>query len=315
MLPEGVDARKGRAVYPRKHLVLLVPSPVGAGEGEELECRYHASGRQVRPAAKIGEPVLGVEAHRLVCDAADELDFERFTLFLEEVDRLFPLKLVSADGEVPVDDLPHLSFYFREVFLGEAGLVVEVIIETRLYGGPDGDLRFRVERFDRLGHDVGRAVAEDGRSLGRIHVDGLDLPSRTGADRSRIRSPTLTAMMPLSISPMLFRKSPNATRASVTAYSLSRNLMTNLTPKALRNQKASDDALVEDSSGARTCSRLFILQAGPFREASAHNHRISTVFCGLVNVNQLDVRLFGGSADAFKGWLLHSVQYPMISRV
>ena len=93
VLPEGVDARKGRAVYPRKHLVLLVPPPVGAGEGEELECRYHASGRQVRPAAKIGKPVLGVEAHRLVCDAADELDFERFALFLEEVDRLFPLKL------------------------------------------------------------------------------------------------------------------------------------------------------------------------------------------------------------------------------
>jgi hypothetical protein len=95
--------------------------------------------------------------------------------------------LVARDGHAPEvalfpDDLEHRLLDLREVVLGEGALgLLEVVVEAVVDRGADGDLGAREEPLHRVGHDVGRRVADD-REAARV-LRGHELVRRGRVDR------------------------------------------------------------------------------------------------------------------------------------
>src|SRR5436190_11570956 len=81
----GVEER--RPVDAGQLRLRLVPSPVGAGDREELHCPDRLRVLEVRPAAEVDEVALLVEGDRVV-RALDELDLVGLALLLEVAARL-----------------------------------------------------------------------------------------------------------------------------------------------------------------------------------------------------------------------------------
>src|SRR5262249_35547368 len=94
ILVELVLRRPRGAVDALEHRVLLVPAPVRAGRGEQLERLERARRRDMRASAEIQEFALPVERHAIGIDAAQDLDLERLAVPLEERDGLVPRALL-----------------------------------------------------------------------------------------------------------------------------------------------------------------------------------------------------------------------------
>ena len=175
VLVQGGGARKGRPVDPGQHLILLVAPPVRARQTEELERLYFPGRREVWPPAEVREAVLRIDAYLGVFDPADKLFLERLPETVEQIEGLGLADYAPHNGQVPLDDLAHPSLYPGQVFLREAGLVIEIVVKARLYSGPYRYLRFREKLFYRLGHHVRRAMAQNLDPFGRVDVYGRKL--------------------------------------------------------------------------------------------------------------------------------------------
>ena len=151
-----------RAVDPGQHLVVLVAPPVRAGEGEQLERLDGLGVGGVGSGAEVHELTLLVEADGGVLgEVLHELDLVVLALGLQVLDGLGPGEGVGLELEVLLDDLLHLGLDLLEVLGGEPALLVEVVVEPVVDGGPDGQLGSGPEPLDRLSHDVGGGVPDD----------------------------------------------------------------------------------------------------------------------------------------------------------
>src|SRR5207249_7342162 len=119
VLLELVLREEGRAVDPLEHLVPLVPEPVGARYGEQLEGADAAGRGKMRSEAEIGETVLAVSRDDAPSLLPREVGLVRFLLGLEETHSLFLRHLEPVDRQIAADDLPHPLLDPREVLLGE----------------------------------------------------------------------------------------------------------------------------------------------------------------------------------------------------
>ena len=81
---------------------------------------------------------------------------------------------VRLKGMLLGDDLRHARLDRLEVVGGEGAADLKVVVEAVFDRGADSELRRREEVLDRLGHDVGRRVAEDVERLGALVGDDLD---------------------------------------------------------------------------------------------------------------------------------------------
>ena len=76
-----------RAVNSREHLVLLVASPVSAGDRSEFERFDKPRGRKMRTAAKVGEIALLIERnYAILGKLLYKLNFIRFLVFFHKGD-------------------------------------------------------------------------------------------------------------------------------------------------------------------------------------------------------------------------------------
>src|SRR5450759_294455 len=112
-------AVKRRPVYALQHLPRLVATPVGPGDGKELERFYLSGGGQVRPPAEVDELALLVEGDDLVSDVFDELDLVGLVTVLEQRQRLGLGDLAARDRQVLLDDPRHLLLDRGQVVGGE----------------------------------------------------------------------------------------------------------------------------------------------------------------------------------------------------
>src|SRR5205807_8006636 len=86
---------EGRAVDPRQLLVVLVASPVGAGEPGQLDRLDRLRVLEMRPTAEVGEVALRVEGD-LAVGAIDQLDLVGLALGLEASARLLARYLLAV---------------------------------------------------------------------------------------------------------------------------------------------------------------------------------------------------------------------------
>ena len=104
---------------------------------------------------------------------------------LHQRDGLIPRQGEGLDGQVGLDNLPHLLLDGLEILVAELGIPqVHVVVEAVVGGGAVGKVRLRVQMLDGLGQDVGAGVAHDRQLLLRsadvhsaVAVDNLHTAS------------------------------------------------------------------------------------------------------------------------------------------
>jgi hypothetical protein len=162
------------AVDPLEHLVVLVATPVGPRDRHQLEVRHGRGGRQVGSFAEVDEIALAVQAHGRVGDALDDLDLVRLAALAKEADRLGLGQILALDRLRGAGQLTHRRLDLLEIVRGEGAVELEIVIEAVLDRRADRQLGAGEEPFDRLGHQVRGAVAEDLAAVGRVERQRLD---------------------------------------------------------------------------------------------------------------------------------------------
>jgi len=191
-------AGESGAVDAGEHGVLLVATPVSAGQTRELEgaAAELVGAGQVRSAAQVDELALAVDADR--GDLAlyglsggdqifDELDLERLAeahgqaggaragrAGPEHRQRLVDRQLEALQRQVLAHDLGHLLLDARQVGLGDGLGELEVVVEAVLDRRADSVPRAREETDDGLRHDVRGGVALDIDGVGIVALQGDD---------------------------------------------------------------------------------------------------------------------------------------------
>src|SRR5690606_24064000 len=120
-----------RSVDALQHLAPLVPAPVGARRGEQLEVLDVAGGGDVRPAAEIEERPVAVDGDDLVIPHfLEPLELQR--VVGEQLPRLLLGDDAALERVVAPYDLPHPLLDFLELLGREGAVDLEVVVEAVL---------------------------------------------------------------------------------------------------------------------------------------------------------------------------------------
>ena len=158
-----------RPVDPRQLRVVLVATPVRAGEPGQLERLDRARVLQVRPAAEIGEVALRVERDRPV-RGVDQLRLVRLALCVEASPRSLAIDLDTLPGTSLRELALDLRLDRGEIVLADRLRELEVVVEPVLDRRPDRDLDSWVETTDSLGEQMRGRVAEDCKRVGVVSI-------------------------------------------------------------------------------------------------------------------------------------------------
>src|SRR6266516_2530398 len=158
-----------RPVDPRQLRVLLVATPIRAGEARQLHGLDRLRVLQVRAAAEIREVALRVEGDRSF-RRVDELDLVRLVLLEEALLRLCGGDLLTPPlaslGQLAVD----LLLDPRQILLADRLRKLEVVVEAVLDRRADRDLHAGVEAPHSLGEQVRGRMAQHRERVGIVLV-------------------------------------------------------------------------------------------------------------------------------------------------
>ena len=176
ILVEVLLARKGSAVDALQLGISRVAAPIRAGNIHQLEGLAEiARRRQVRADAEIDEIALPIEADLLARrDLADIFGLVALADAVEERDRGVAVPDLARDLLVAAHDLAHARFDPLEILGGERRGAGEIVIEPGFGRRPKGDLGIGIQFLDRLGHDVGRIVAQNLKPFRHLPSDDRD---------------------------------------------------------------------------------------------------------------------------------------------
>jgi hypothetical protein len=167
MLVELLLGEPAGAVDARQHGVLLIAAPIGPRHAGQLEgLRVEPTGRgEMRPAAQVQPVAASIHGDRLVGGKLHHpFRLESLPLPLEEVADLIARPHLAHQWLVAGDDAAHLLLDDGKVLLGERAALGgrrEVVIETVLGGGAEGDLGAGEKILYRFGEDMGVIVADE----------------------------------------------------------------------------------------------------------------------------------------------------------
>ncbi len=107
-------------------------------------------------------------------DRVDQLDLVVLAHVGKQLLRRRALHHLAGERRVALDDLAHLGFDLRQIVGRERLFPGEVVIEAVVDHRADGDLRAGIELLHRLGHDMGRVVADELERLRVLARDDAD---------------------------------------------------------------------------------------------------------------------------------------------
>ena len=144
-----------------EHLPVLVPPPVRAGGAEQLDRLDPAGGRQMGTPAHVLEPVLAVEAHRIVGNPLEQFGLVCFPAALERPNRVVPPDGDPLDRLVALRQLAHPRLDRLQILGRKRPADVEVIVEPVLDRRTDRQFGLREQLPHGLRKQVRGAVPVD----------------------------------------------------------------------------------------------------------------------------------------------------------
>ena len=168
ILVEVLLAEERGAVDALQLRVLLVAQPVRARDVEHLECLDAPGGRDVRPAAEVGELAGLVDGNLLVGrgELLDEVALHEVAFRLEALQALLARQKLARVGQVLLHQLLHLLLDGFQVLGRERLLAIEVVEESALGRRTVAELGLGKQLQHRGGHQVRRRVAIDFQRFG-----------------------------------------------------------------------------------------------------------------------------------------------------
>ncbi len=162
---------EGGAINALQHGVAVVAAPVGPATGKQLDDANFAGGRAVWAQAEVHPVAVPVEGKRLRPlgdDVLHNLHLEGLTLALEEANCLVGGDFGADEGKVLPQLLVGRLLDVGQVLGSEGRLAKEVVVETVLDGGADGDLRSGEQLLHHTGHHVSGIVSDGVQRLGSL---------------------------------------------------------------------------------------------------------------------------------------------------
>ena len=109
----------------------------------------------MRAAAQVGEGAILVKGDGAVLQVADQLAFVRIAFFSIGLEGIRLGDVRTDEGLAAAGQLKHLVFNFLEVCFHELPVAqVHIVVEPVFDGRTDAETDARIERFERLGHQV-----------------------------------------------------------------------------------------------------------------------------------------------------------------
>ena len=134
VLLQGRCALEGGTVDALEHRPLLVPPPVGAGHGEELECGDVSGRGNMGPDAQVLEIAVAIDRDGLVGRyPVDQLELEG--LVREPLSRSLPAHLLDLEGVAQGDGVLHDGLYPLQVLGRKWSGDLKVVVEAVVCGG------------------------------------------------------------------------------------------------------------------------------------------------------------------------------------
>ena len=160
----------GGTVDSLQHFVLAVTSPVSAGKFHQLVNSQATGARDVGSAAKVDIVTLTVQRNGFTGrDRADDFGLVVFADGVEIFNGLVAVHLFTNNRKIAFNDLVHLLFDERKIFVGQMFRQREVVVKTVFNHRSDRDLSLRVQLFDSLSHQVRGRMTNDLKAL-RVFV-------------------------------------------------------------------------------------------------------------------------------------------------
>lgn len=136
--------------------------PVGAGALSKPERLDSAGIRNMRPGAELDEITLFIEGYLLALAGvlADKFDFVRLVPALHELHGFLRVELEAFERQLFLDYFFHLCFDIAQVFRGKGPVDIEIVVETVVYRGPDGELDLGIHALYGLSENVRRGMVK-----------------------------------------------------------------------------------------------------------------------------------------------------------
>ena len=136
---------------------MLIATPVGARNAEQLHRLNLTRIRQVRPAAQIREVPLRVERYATILKPFDQLYLVRIPLLPVRRQGLRLRHAPARERITLARQLLHLRLYASQIILGYLPIAkIDIVVETRLDRRPYRQLRAGEKGLHRLSHQMRR---------------------------------------------------------------------------------------------------------------------------------------------------------------
>ena len=147
---------EGHAVDAGELLLGLVPFPIRPGNGHDLGRLDMPRVGNVWAATEVGEVSLRVKGDGAVFKAFEQIELVLVSFLLKVLDRICLGHFLADEGVFGLRQLHHLLLHRRDVGVGEVVLPkIHIVVEPIFHGRPHPKLDARVQRLERLGHQVG----------------------------------------------------------------------------------------------------------------------------------------------------------------
>ena len=156
ILVEHLLLREGDPIDTGELLALLIPSPVGTCDAEELHSLDIACIRHVRATTEVGEGSLRIGRDRSIGQVCDQLELVLIPLLLEELRDLSLGDITADDRLLTSSCLEHLLLDDCEVCILELHPFTEVyiIVEAILNRRANPKLSLWINLLESLRHQV-----------------------------------------------------------------------------------------------------------------------------------------------------------------
>ncbi len=147
--------RKGDSIDSGELLTLLVTTPVGSGDGGQLDSLDDLGVAQVRTAAKIREVAVGVVSDGAIGQLVDELALVLVTSLLEMFECVGLGNVLTDEVLLLASQLKHPFLNLGEISVGDlTAAQIHVIVESVLDGRSDPELHAWEYVFEGLRHQM-----------------------------------------------------------------------------------------------------------------------------------------------------------------
>ena len=166
VLIQGFFITPGGTINTLQHFVLGVTTPIGSGNGSQLERLKFSSIGDVGASTEIDEFALAIKRDIFIAmNAANNLNFVLFAHPFEHGNCITPAHQRTMNRQIFQHNLAHFFFNFLKIFRRKWTRIGKVIEESIVYDWANRNLGLREQSLYCLSHQMGARMSYDRKTI------------------------------------------------------------------------------------------------------------------------------------------------------